>query len=109
MDRRVTSPTWGPPLPCKQALKMKVRNCARQGVTANLVLSKFFFYEFHKCINIVTVTMINCSKIQLSLFGSLRDDSKSEKTVMWQLLIMVEKQEKKNRPNRILNNTVRFF
>ena len=21
MDRRVTSPTWGPPLPCKQALK----------------------------------------------------------------------------------------
>ena len=53
--------------------------------------------------------MINCSKIQLSLFGSLRDDSKSEKTVMWHLLIMVEKQEKKNRPNRILNNTVRFF
>ena len=100
MDRRVnppwrvTSSTWGPPLPCKQALKMKVRNCARQGVTTNLVLSKFFFYEFHKCINIVTVTMINCSKIQLSLFGSLRD-SKSEKTVMWHLLIMVEKQEKK--------------
>ena len=33
MDRRVTSPTWGPPPTCKQALKMKVRNCARQGVT----------------------------------------------------------------------------
>ena len=96
MDRRVTSPTWGPPPPCKQALKVKVRNCARQGVTANLVLSKFFFYEFHKCINIVTVTMINCSKIQLSLFGSLRDDSKSEKTVIWHLFIMVEKQEIKN-------------
>ena len=45
---------------------------------------------------------MNCSKIQLSLFGSLRDDSKSEKTVMWHLLIMVEKQERKNRPNRIL-------
>ena len=95
---RVTSPTWVPPPPCKQALKMKVRNCARQGVTANLVLSKFFFYEFHKCVNIATVPMINCSKIQFSLFGSLRDDSKSEKTFMWHLLIMVEKQEKKTNP-----------
>ena len=101
MYRRVTSPTWGPPPPYKQALKMKVRNCARQGVTANLVLSKlfcFFFYKFHKCVNIATVTMINCSKIQFSLFGSLRDDSKSEKTFMWHLLIMVEKQEKKTNP-----------
>ena len=44
MDRQVTLPTWGPPPPYKQALKMKVRNCARQGVTANLVLSKFFFF-----------------------------------------------------------------
>ena len=34
-------------------------------------------------------------KNRFSLFGSLRDDSKSEKTFMWHLLIMVEKQEKK--------------
>ena len=51
MDRRVTSPTWGPPPTCKQALKMKVRNCARQGVTTYFLFKNFFFfffYEFHK-------------------------------------------------------------
>ena len=67
------------------------------------------FYEFHKCRNIATVTMINCLKIRFSLFGSRRDDSKTEKTVIWHLLIMVEKQDRKNKPNRILNNTVRVL
>ena len=38
-------------------------------------------------------------KNSTSLFGSLRDDSKSEKTFMWHLLIMVEKQEKKTNPS----------
>ena len=53
--------------------------------------------------------MINCLKIPFSLFGSRRDDSKTEKTVIWHLLIMVEKQDRKNKPNRILNNTVRVL
>ena len=53
--------------------------------------------------------MINCLKIRFSLFGSRRDDSKTEKTVIWHLLIMVEKQKIKNKPNRILNNTVRVL
>ena len=38
-------------------------------------------------------------KNRFSLFGSLRDDSKSEKTFMWHLLIMVEKREKKTNPS----------
>ena len=53
--------------------------------------------------------MINCLKIRFSLFRSRRDDSKTEKTVIWHLLIMVEKQKIKNKPNRILNNTLRFL
>ena len=42
--------------------------------------------------------MINSSKVRFSLFGSRRDDSKTEKTVIWHLLIMVEKQEIKKNP-----------
>ena len=54
--------------------------------------------------------MINCSKIQFSLFGSLRDDSKSEKTFNdVALAYNGRKPREKNKPIRILNNTVRFF
>ena len=110
MYRRVTSPTWGPPPPCKQALKMKVRKRA-PGRNCQLSSFKVFFSnEFHKCVNIVTVTMINCSKIQFSLFGSLRDDSKSEKTFNdVALAYNGRKPREKNKPIRILNNTVRFL
>ena len=29
MDRRVTSPTWGPPPPCKQALNLTMKEFTR--------------------------------------------------------------------------------
>ena len=47
MERRVTSPTWGPPPPCKQALTL-VFFCARG------VGSVYFFYEFSlaRCVHL---------------------------------------------------------
>ena len=52
--------------------------------------------------------MINCLKIQLILFGSLRDDSKSEDFHV-ALAYNGRKTREKNKPIRILNNTVGFF
>ena len=44
MDRRVTSPTWGPPPPCKQALNFIFVDCLLKA-TENSVWSNFTLME----------------------------------------------------------------
>ena len=42
MDRRVTSPTWGPPLPCKQAFN----ECQSTSEPKKNLFPGFFYEEY---------------------------------------------------------------
>ena len=55
MDRRVTSPTWGSPPPCKQSLILRI-----ESVTCMLQFLKAVKYEIQKNLQLVAQHEQNC-------------------------------------------------
>ena len=63
MDRRVTSPTWGPPPPCKQALRRTPSSGPDSMVRLGDVLSNIF--------PTFVLSILILSDLSLQLFGDV--------------------------------------